>query len=166
MTTDKMQAEFEAWAKAKDLPIATYHFGATWSYVDLRTAWAFEGWRVRKAEREAVQKEALHQLVDEAQELDIDDAMLAAEAYLVANKHEKELLFFSETVAVVLAAEVERLRAELPAAKAASVCPVEIRAVYVNKYLGSVVVFVGNEKGALEFEAWLTKRQDKSPPQS
>ena len=49
---DKMRAEFEAWAKAKDLPIATYHFGETWSYVDLRTAWAHEGWRDgRKAEQ-------------------------------------------------------------------------------------------------------------------
>ena len=71
MNDDKM-AEFEAWAKARDLPTATYHFGKTWSYVDMRTAWAFEGWRdEQKAEREAVQKEALQQLVDEAQKLDM-----------------------------------------------------------------------------------------------
>ena len=55
MSNDKMRAEFEAWAKANYLPTATCHFGATWSYVDLRTAWAFEGWRDgRKAEREAI----------------------------------------------------------------------------------------------------------------
>ena len=64
MSDDKLQQDFEAWAKAKDLPIATYHFGETWSYVDLRTAWAFEGWRDG-------QKEALQQLVDEAQKLDM-----------------------------------------------------------------------------------------------
>lgn len=55
MTTDKMRAEFEAWVKVRDLPTATVHFEKTWSYVDLRTAWAFEGWRDgRKAEREAI----------------------------------------------------------------------------------------------------------------
>ena len=68
MSDDKMRAEFEAWAKANNLPIATYHFGETWSYVDLRTAWAFEGYR---AGQEAIQKEALQQLADEAQELDM-----------------------------------------------------------------------------------------------
>lgn len=51
--------------------------------------------------------------------------------------------------------EVKRLRAELAAAKAASVCPVEIQSVYINKYLGSAVVFIGNEQGAVEFEAWM-----------
>lgn len=65
-----------------------------------------------------------------------------------------------------LACEVERLRAELAAAKAASVCPVEIESVFINEYIHAVVVFIGNEKGTLEFEAWLTKRQDKTPPQA
>ena len=68
MSNDKMRAEFESWAKVRDLPTATYHFEKTWSYVDLRTAWAFEGWRF---ERETMQKQALQQLVDEAQELDM-----------------------------------------------------------------------------------------------
>lgn len=45
--------------------------------------------------------------------MNVDEAMEAAAAYLAANKHQKELLFFSESVAVVLAAEVERLRGEL-----------------------------------------------------
>lgn len=68
MATNKMRAEFEAWAEAKDLPTATYHFEKTWSYVDMRTAWAFKGWRDgRKAE----QKEVLQQLTDQAQELDM-----------------------------------------------------------------------------------------------
>ena len=72
MTTDQIRAEFEAWAKVRNLPTATYHFEKTWSYVDLRTAWAHQGYAAgRKAEREAIQKEALQQLVDEAQKLDM-----------------------------------------------------------------------------------------------
>ena len=56
MTTDKMRAEFEAWAKANDLPIAVLHSGENSGYVDMRTAWAFEGWRVvQKAEQAEVE---------------------------------------------------------------------------------------------------------------
>jgi hypothetical protein len=97
--------------------------------------------------------------------MNVDEAMESAAAYLT-HEQEGEPMFASEQVAIRLAAEVERLRAELAAAKAASVLPVEIESVFINKYIHAVVVFIGNEKGTLEFEAWLTKRQDKSPPQA
>jgi hypothetical protein len=121
--------------------------------------------------------------------MNVDEAMEAAADWFKVDP----IIFFAETVAVVLAAEVERLRAELElskanvqslkkalfevqeaairlgdrlddtetelaTAKAASVLPVEIESVYVNKYLGSVVVFIGHEKGAVEFDAWLCDR--------
>ena len=73
MATDKMRAEFEAWAKA-----AAYDLSQT---VDDKYWWAAtsEAWQVwqaayaagRKAERETMQKQALQQLVDEAQKLDM-----------------------------------------------------------------------------------------------
>lgn len=86
--------------------------------------------------------------------MNVDEAMETAKAYLVAREQMQEPLFESEEVAVALAKEVERLRAEvemshsfhrvavkerdferllvealkeeLAAAKAASVCPVGI----------------------------------------
>ena len=66
MSDDKMRAEFEAWAKANNLPIATYHFEKTWSYVDLRTAWAFEGWRDGRKAEESDLKNAIEDIVGEA----------------------------------------------------------------------------------------------------
>ena len=117
--------------------------------------------------------------------MNADKAMTAAKAYL-ANEQDGELLLEAEEVAITLAKEVERLRAELKvadkwlherseaysktcsmvyqlkkelaAAKVATELPVEIQSVYVNKYLGSVVVFIGDEKGAVEFDAWLCDR--------
>jgi hypothetical protein len=61
-------------------------------------------------------------------------------------------------LAEMMADEMVKARDELAAAKAASVVPVEIQSVYVNKYLGSVVVFIGDEKGAVDFDAWLCDR--------
>ena len=71
--SDQMRAEFEAWAKSRNLPTATIHWkDGSYSFTDERTAWAYEGYRFgRKAEREEIQKEALQQLVDQAQELDM-----------------------------------------------------------------------------------------------
>jgi len=45
--------------------------------------------------------------------MNVDDAMETAAAYLAAHEQEQEPLFDSEEVAITLAAEVERLRAEL-----------------------------------------------------
>ena len=43
--------------------------------------------------------------------MNVDDAMGAAAAYLAAHEQEQEPLFDSEEVAITLAAEVERLQA-------------------------------------------------------
>ena len=71
--TDKMRAEFEAAANAYNYLTVRCTNGY---YTDSETssAWNFYqiGYAVgRKAEREAVQKEALQQLADEAQKLDM-----------------------------------------------------------------------------------------------
>jgi hypothetical protein len=70
---DKMRAEFEAWAESQDCLTHRGEGGSYW-HPDVRKVWRV--WQAayaagRKAEREAVQKEALQQLVDEAQELDM-----------------------------------------------------------------------------------------------
>ncbi len=49
--------------------------------------------------------------------MNVDDAMETAAAYL-AHEQEGEALFYAESVAITLAAEVKRLRAELAEAKA------------------------------------------------
>ena len=49
--------------------------------------------------------------------MNVNDAMETAAAYWAAHEQEQEPLFDSEEVAITLAAEVERLRAELAAAK-------------------------------------------------
>ena len=59
-----------------------------------------------------------------------------------------------------LACEVERLRAELAAAKAASVCLVEVESVYVNPYREVVVSF--EESGtAQRFADWVRKMKER-----
>ncbi len=56
--------------------------------------------------------------------------------------------------------EVERLRAELAAAKAASVCLVEVESVYVNPYREVVVSF--EESGtAQRFADWVRKMKER-----
>jgi hypothetical protein len=83
--------------------------------------------------------------------MNVDDAMETAAAYLAAHEQEQEPLFDSEEVAITLAKEVERLlavnqifeaanvrlatelervQAELAAAKAASVLPTEVIGCY------------------------------------
>ena len=63
--SDKMRAEFEKWAKVRDLPTATVYFGLTRSYVDLRTAWAFEGWRDGRKAEESDLKNAIEDIIGE-----------------------------------------------------------------------------------------------------
>ena len=65
MSNDKMRAEFEAWAKANYLPTATCHFGATWSYVDLRTAWAHQGYAAGQKAAESDLKNAIEDIIGE-----------------------------------------------------------------------------------------------------
>lgn len=55
MNAEKMRAEFEKWAEAKNLFIGRYHYENTWSYADDRTNWAFDAYQ---AGRMAVQREA------------------------------------------------------------------------------------------------------------
>ena len=54
MSDDKMPAEFEKWAEAKNLPIGRYHYEHTWSDADDRTNRAFDAYQ---AGRIAVQRE-------------------------------------------------------------------------------------------------------------
>ena len=70
-----------------------------------------------------------------------------------------------QQAACILAAEVERLRAELAAAKAASVCPVRVRSVWVDDIGGRVVAYCKNIEEAMKFEVWLRERmKDTTPP--
>jgi hypothetical protein len=73
MSDDKMRAEFEQWAEDNDCGITLAATSATGFYTRniAWTAWQAAYAAGQKAEREAVQKEALQQLVDEAQELDM-----------------------------------------------------------------------------------------------
>ena len=91
--------------------------------------------------------------------MNVDDAMEAAKAYLTFEQ-EGEPMFASEQVAVVLAAEVERLRAELAEAKAASVCPVEVIDCYFNAMpdLGDVRLICKSGADAQAVTDWLRER--------
>ncbi len=73
MSDDKMRAEFEAWAEDNDCGIMLAQTSSTGFYTRniAWTAWQAAYAAGQKAEREAIQKEALQQLVDEAQELDM-----------------------------------------------------------------------------------------------
>lgn len=74
MSDDKMRAEFEKWAKAVGHDLSQIKGDDRYWFVSTESAW--ESWQAayqagRMAEREAMQKEALQQLVDEAQKLDM-----------------------------------------------------------------------------------------------
>lgn len=90
--------------------------------------------------------------------MNVDEAMEAAAEF------KAEPLLFSETVAVVLAAEAERLRAELAAAKAASVCPVEIAALGDADWEYSVGVKCKSDDDANKLFDWLWERMKDTPP--
>ena len=73
-----MRAEFEKWAESKCMSLTRIRWGngTTSEYACTATYDAWQVWQAgyqagRKAEREAIQKEALQQLTDEAQELDM-----------------------------------------------------------------------------------------------
>lgn len=78
MDGDKMRAEFEKWADKQCLSLDRINWkdGSLSEYAYTATFGAWKVWQVayaagQKAEREAIQKEALQQLADEAQELDM-----------------------------------------------------------------------------------------------
>lgn len=98
--------------------------------------------------------------------MNVDEAMETAAAYL-AFEQEGEPLWFSEEVAITLAKEVERLRAELAEAKAASVCPVELVALGDADWECSVGVKCKSSEDADRLYNWLRDRtKDKSPPEA
>jgi hypothetical protein len=71
--SDKLRAEFEKWAEDNDCGITHAAASATGFYLRniTWTAWQVAYAAGQKAEREATQKEALQQLTDQAQELDM-----------------------------------------------------------------------------------------------
>ena len=58
----------------------------------------------------------------------------------------------------VLVAEVERLRAELAAAKAASVCPVRVQNIYDAEYPSDCYIECWNGDECMKFRDWLYDR--------
>ena len=92
--------------------------------------------------------------------MNVDKAMEAAAAYLTFEQA-GEPMFASEQVAVTLAAEVERLRAELAAAKAASVCPVEISALGDADWEYNVCVRCKSDDDANKLFDWLWERVEE-----
>ena len=96
--------------------------------------------------------------------MNVDDAMEAAAAYL-AHEQEGEPMLASEQVAIRLAAEVERLRAELAKAKAASACPVKVSSIWEGTYQSDRYIELRTDAEADTFTDWLRERmKDKSPP--
>ena len=97
--------------------------------------------------------------------MNVDEAMEAAAEFRADMEARPAWTLFSETVAVVLAAEVERLRAELAAAKAASVVPVKIRELCADGHVGKLAAWCENADAAKQLHGWLRDRmKDNSPP--
>jgi hypothetical protein len=118
--------------------------------------------------------------------MNVDEAMEAAAEFNVEMKVRPHWTLFSESVAVVLAAEVERLRAELDetkrwlderseaygktcsivdqlqtelaAAKAASVCPARVENIYDAEYPSDCYIECWNGDECLKFREWLYDR--------
>jgi len=80
----------------------------------------------------------------------------------------KEKGFWSgevHTVIDTLAAEVERLRAELATVKAASVCPVKVLNIWEGTYESDRYIELRTDEEADKFTDWLRERmKDKLPP--
>ena len=90
--------------------------------------------------------------------MNVNDAMETAAAYLAAHEQEQEPLFDSEEVAITLANEVGRLRAELAEAKAASVCPVKIHGCF---YSVAFDHFGLSSEDSRRFDDWLRDRVEE-----
>ena len=86
--------------------------------------------------------------------MNVDEAM----AYWKQERTKDDMYYgMPETICDILSAEVERLRAELAAAKAASVCPVGWTDVRTNPG-GNVVIYTENHRIAYQLIRWLRDR--------
>ena len=65
---------------------------------------------------------------------------------------------FPQTIVDILAAEVERLRSELAAAKAASECPVDVLNILEVKFESDRYIELRTDADADTFEDWLRDR--------
>lgn len=85
-------------------------------------------------------------------------------AYAAGRKAEREDIWIEWEGAEALTAEVERLRAELAAAKAASKCPVKLFWCYESN--GCDIVISGmSDEDSTKFGNWLNQRiKDTTPP--
>lgn len=81
-------------------------------------------------------------------------------------KWAREAIFIEWENGELLAEEVERLRAELAAAKAASVVPVNVISVWADGTgFGRVTAYCKTLDDAMQFESWLLDRiKDTTPP--
>lgn len=149
MTTDKMRAEFEAWAEDNDCGITLAATTATGFYTR-NIAWtAYQaayaaGRKAEQAEVERLRAElaACQSLVDETRtELSICGAF-----HSVAKKEWQ-----------LEVEKVNRLEAELAAAKAASVVPVKVVDCFADIDRTAVVILWSNAD-AERFADWLRER--------
>jgi len=91
--------------------------------------------------------------------VNVNDAMETAAAYWAAHEQEQEPLFDSEEVAITLANEVGRLRAELAAAKAASVLPVGITDLELSESGHRIEFYLeGDKTDGAKMLVWLRDR--------
>lgn len=87
--------------------------------------------------------------------MNIDEAIEEARRF---SEQEPKDMLFAEHISIVLAAEIERLRAELAAAKAASVCPVKIHGCF---YSVAFDHFGLSSEDARRFDDWLRDRVEE-----
>lgn len=124
--------------------------------------------------------------------MNVDEAMEEARQF---GEQESKDMLFAEHIAILLAAEVERLRAELDetkrwlderseaygktcsivdqlqtelaAAKAASECPARVENIYDAEYPSDCYIECWNGDECLKFREWLYDRmKDKTPPEA
>ena len=84
-------------------------------------------------------------------------------AYDAGQKAEREAIFIELENGELLAAEVERLRAELAAAKAASELPVEKYEIGIN-YKNEVTIYMHSRNDAESAFKWLQGCMKDTPP--
>ena len=88
-------------------------------------------------------------------------------AYAAGQGAEREAICIQWEGADATIAEVERLRAELAEAKAASVCPVKVSNIWEGTYESDRYIELRTDAEADTFTDWLRERmKDKSPPQA
>lgn len=100
--------------------------------------------------------------------MNVDEAMQAAAEFRADMETRPAWTLFSQTVAVVLSFEVERLRAELAEAKAASVCSVGITDLSLCGGGQRIEFYIeGDKTDGGKMLVWLRDRmKDKTPPEA